>query len=84
MEIRKREQVERAASKALLAGKSVVIDRMHLRRNALYFVNGGSGRINFDVLVHVVVLTPPKRFWPSDGIVEAAHENVRTTTFLSR
>jgi predicted kinase len=58
----KREHVEEAAKQALGAGKSVVIDRMHLDESQReHFVkvaqqscNGGG------VPVHVVVLTPPK------------------------
>lgn len=58
----KREQVEKAASLALLAGKSVVIDRMHLdKAQRAHFVNVAEAEEQvLDVPVHVVVLTPPK------------------------
>jgi diketogulonate reductase-like aldo/keto reductase len=54
--------VEIAASKALLAGKSVVIDRMHLdTTQRAHFVNVAEAEEQLlDIPVHVVVLTPPK------------------------
>jgi bifunctional polynucleotide phosphatase/kinase len=55
-----REKVEKAAAEALSAGKSVVIDRMHLdTTQRAHFVNVAEEH-ELAVPVHAVVFTPPK------------------------
>ena len=54
----KREKVEEEARKALLSGKSVVVDRMHLEETQRkYFVDVAQ---SVGVPAHAVVLNPPK------------------------